>query len=289
MAPLVGLEPETSGDITRSPAYSPLLCSFGSRFLANKKYQLLQQILWRTSNNLGSLVSKLTYFEDRLKEGFIIDPSLLSAPEGFGFISFLKENYEPKKVVIPTILYDAAKEKNYDKIAIVIKKWQWKLPRERILKWVMSSQFSKSVQILIESGSPASEFWRLEEDPSIVTEIAREIREISVKLGLPIVARSRSFYRWLRNEDVSIFELVDKHYEAFKAQFRKKYRESLKTRFKARGVEAGIDMFIALVALIEQTQVPPPWNLLIPFIVVASGKIIDKIYVAIVIDPSITV
>lgn len=238
---------------------------------------------------LESRVSDLTNFEERLTQGFIIDPSLLSAPAGFGLISFLKENYESKKVVIPTILYDAAKEKNYYKIAIVIKKWQWRLPKERILKWVMSPQFIKSMQILMEYGLPASEFWRLEEDPSIVSEIAREIREISIKLGLPIVARSRSFYKWLRNEGVSIFELIDKHYKVFKAQFKKKYRESLKTRFKARGVEAGIDVFIALVALIEQTQLPPPWNLLTPFAILATGKIVDKIYVAIVIDPSITI
>ena len=51
----------------------------------------------------------LTSLEEKLKEGLIIDPSLLSAPEGFELVFYLKENYEPRKVVIPTILYNAAK------------------------------------------------------------------------------------------------------------------------------------------------------------------------------------
>lgn len=226
----------------------------------------------------------MTYFE-RLTKGFVIDPSLLSASEGFSLIFYLKDNYGSKNIVIPTILYYATKEKDYDKIAVVIKKWQWRLSTESIQKWVMSHEFSESMQTLVESSSPASEFWKLEKDPPTVSEIAEEIREISVKLGLPIVARSKSFYRWLRNEGVNIFELVGYRYKAFKVEFRRKYRESLKTRLTTRGIEAGIDVFIGFVALVEQTKVPPPWNLLSPFIVAASGKIIDKIYVAVVIDP----
>lgn len=228
----------------------------------------------------------LTNLEEKLTEGLIIDPSLLSAPEGFELIFYLKENYEPRKVVIPTILYNAAKEKNYDYIVVIIKKWQWRLPKEKILKWVLSSQFDKSMQDLTEFCIPASRFWKSEEDPAIVSEIAREIKEVALKLELPIVAKSRSFYRWLRNEGVSMIELVDKHYKAFKAQFKKKYRKSLKIRLKARGIEAGLDVFIGFVAFVEQTLVPPPWNLLIPFAVVAGGKVVDKVYVAVVIDPS---
>jgi hypothetical protein len=231
----------------------------------------------------------LTYFQERLTQGFIVDPSMLSAPEGFDLIFYLKKSYVPRNIVMPTILYNAAKEKDYDKIAAIIKKWQWRLSAERIRKWVTSPQFSESMQILIESSSPASKFWKLERDPPTVSEIAQEIREISVKLGLPIIARSKSFYRWLRKEGVSIFELVDKRYKAFKTEFRRKYKDSLKSRLKARGIEASLDVFIGVVAFIGQTMVPPPWNLLLPSITLAGGKIIDKIYVAVVIDPRIWV
>jgi len=214
---------------------------------------------------------------------------MLSAPEGFDLIFYLKESYTPKNIVMPTILYNAAKEKDYDKIVSVIKKWQWRLSAERIRKWVTSPQFSESMQILIESSSPASKFWKLERDPPTVSEIAQEIREISVKLGLSIIARSKSFYKWLRKEGVSIFELVDDRYKAFKSEFRKNYKESLKARLKARGIEAGLGMFIGVVVLLKQPNVPPPWNLLLPLIIAATGEIVDKIYVAVVIDPRIQV
>lgn len=228
----------------------------------------------------------MVYFQERLTQGFVIDPSMLSAPEGFDIIFYLKKSYVSENIVMPTILYNAARERNYDKIAAVIKKWQWRLSMERIRKWVKSPQFSESMQTLIESSSPASRFWKLERDPPTVSEIAQEIREVCAKLGLPIVARSKSFYRWLRNEGVSLFELVDARYKAFKTEFRKKYKESLRTRLKARGVEAGLGaLFIGIVALIAQAGVPPPWNLLLPLIVSASGIIVDKIYVAVVIDP----
>lgn len=107
---------------------------------------------------------------------------------------------------------------------------------------------------------------------------------------MPIVARSKSFYRWLKNEGVSLFELVDERYKAFKTEFRTKYKESLRIRLKARGIKAGFGaLFIGIVALIAQAGVSPPWNFLLPLMVSASGAIVDKIYVAVVIDPRIRI
>lgn len=243
--------------------------------------------IYSNSDKFRLPVCYLVYFQNTLTQGFVIDPSMLSTPEGFDLIFYLKNSYVSENIVLPSILHNAAKEGNYDMIATVIKKWQWRLSMERVRKWVMSPQFRESMQILIESSSPASRFLKFEKDPPTVSEIAQEIREVCAKLGLPIIARSKSFYRWLGKEGVSIFELVDERYKAFKTEFRKKYKESLKTRLKARGIEASLDVFIGVVVLIEQTTLPPPWNLLLPPLILAGGKIIDKIYVAIVIDPRI--
>lgn len=226
----------------------------------------------------------MSYFENALKKGFIVDPSLFSRLESMQFILFLKKEYNSGTVVLPSSLFFAAKEGDYERIAFIIKKWQWMLPLVEIRETIESPDFKKLIRNILEFSSPASKFGELEEDPTIAHEIALELREIATRLGLPIVSRSRSFITWLRKESVAVFELVEEHYKTFKRDFRKKYRESLRKRLGVRAGQAGLNIFIASVALTQQAVLPPPWNLILA---VAVPLLVDKLYVAVVIDPKI--
>lgn len=226
----------------------------------------------------------MSYFEDALKKGFIVDPSLFSQLESMQLVLFLKEEYNSGTVVLPTSLFFAAIEGDYERIASIIKKWQWRFPFEKIRETIKSPYFKKFIRNILKFTSPASKFWKLEEDPTIARRIALELREIAVRFGLPIVSKSRSFITWLRKEGVAVFELVEKHYKAFKRDFRKKYKESLRKRLGFRASQAGLGIFIGIVMLTQQSVLPPPWNLILAVVV---PLLIDKLYVAVVIDPKI--
>jgi hypothetical protein len=229
-----------------------------------------------------SWVSLLKSLESMLERGFIIDPSLLSRIERVHLIFYIKERYKSQSLVLPTILYQAISEENLEKLALVLKKWEWMVPFSRIKEHVESPHFQELMSMIVRSSSPASEFWRSADDPSISREIAREIREVGCRLGLPVVASARYFISWLRKEGVSVWESTSSHYKKFKRELRHSYQKHLPTRIKVRMGQVSVNAFFAYVTLTSTTVLPPPFNLITTLLTV---PLTDKMYVAVVVDP----
>lgn len=219
-----------------------------------------------------------------LSQSFIVDPSIISRPYGFHMLRFLKDRYNPSDVILPTSVYNALKEGSHEEILLILKKWQWRLPISEANEWIKSPKFTEEVSNLIEISSPASEFWRLEIDPSIVEEIAMEIREVAVKLKAPLIANSRSFKRWLSKKAVTILEVTSEEYKEFKRSLRRDYKESLLVRLGVGGIQWSLVglFFITVVVALQPATLPAALGSLLPSLATGGANVLYK---AIVVDP----
>lgn len=199
-------------------------------------------------------------------------------------LRFLKDRYNPRDVILPTSIYNALKEEDRQEILLILKKWQWRLPIAEASEWIKSPEFAQETSNLIETSSPASKLWRLETDPSIVEEIAMEIREVAVKFKAPLIASSRSFKRWLSKKAVTILEVTSEEYKEFKRKLRKDYRESLKVRLAVGGIQWSLKglFFIAIVVAIPSGTLPVALSSLLPSLATGGANVLYK---AIVVDP----
>ncbi len=219
-----------------------------------------------------------------LKIGFIADPSVISKPSGLETVQFLREEYSTNKIILPTSLYTALKEDDRRETLLLLKKWSWRLRTEDIKKWLESNQFAEEAPSILRVSSPASEFWRLEKDPTIVEEIAEEIREVSMKLRVPLVAISESFKHWLIRKDVTILEVANEDYRKFKKSLRRQYENSLKKRLLIRGIQAGLasPLLLSIIVGLQPGALPPQLSSLLS----SSGSAaMTAMYQAIVVDP----
>jgi len=230
------------------------------------------------------LSSATENLEKMLSQRFIVDPSIVSRPYGFHILWFLREKYKPSNIILPTSLYHALREGSHEGILLILKKWQWRLPIAEAKEWIKSPKFAQEVSNLLEISSPASKFWRLEMDPSVVEEIAEEIREVAVRFSAPLVANSRSFKRWLSKKAVTIFEVSSEEYKMFKRNLRREYQRSLQKRLVVRGVQWVLrsTFLIAIVLALQPATLPLTLASLLPSLTTGGANLL---YQAIVVDP----
>lgn len=222
-------------------------------------------------------------FEDLLSKNLIIDPSALSSEGNFQRLHFIMENFRTKTVIVPTSLHKVLKEKDNKGLLQILRKWQWRLPIEETARWIESSIFVEEVSYLLDKALPASEFWRLDVDPTIIEEIALEIREVASRRLAPLVSGSRSFKHWLSKKAVTVLEVTDEHYRSYKRWMRRRYRESLRTRLGVNAIQVGLAGGLLITIILASKSSPSSdWEKWLPSVATGGSNAVFK---AIVIDP----